>query len=148
MLFLRAFFILSFCFFQKSLEAQNTLNITLINHSQYKFVFERAGVEFPVNTLDIDKKTLLPGDTGIIHGTTTERADLSGILYFNGDAQFWVLDKRQFHFGQPIFSMKANYTASKVLSRTFNPIIGPKFLAFVAATVLIFNKEESQEPMF
>lgn len=129
-------FLLLLCTLSSLLNAENTLVVSLINDSAMKFVFERSAVEFPNNTLTIDKKVLVPGDTATITGTTTLEEDLSGVLYFKDNASFWILDKRQFHVGPPIFSFVAN-VSSMLISKTPNSEVGALLLSYVAAKVLI-----------
>src|SRR5436309_7584325 len=84
-------------------------------------------------------------ETATIIGTTTPGFDLSGILYFNEGAKFRIIDRRQFHTGQPVFIMHSNQTLSFVSSRTLNPVIGPKLLSYSAATVILKDKAEEVE---
>jgi len=119
----------------------STLTITLINESTREFIFERAVVKYEGNTLKIDKLRVKPRETAIITGTTTAGFDLKGILYFNGQAaQFYVEDRRQFHHGQPIFTMHADNILSKISSRTFNPVKDPRLLSYTAATVVLSDR--------
>lgn len=123
-----------------SLFAQNTLSVSLINLSSSQFLFERSSVEFPNNTIAIEPKLLIPGESANITGTTTLDEDLSAILYFKGDAELWILDKRQFHIGQPIFAFLSNDTTSQLVSRTPNPTVGARLLSYVAAKIVIRDK--------
>lgn len=122
------------------LVAESTVVISLINNSSSTFVFKRADVQFPNNTLAIEPGTLRPGDTASVSGTTTLEYDLSGVMYFSGGAAFWIVDKRQYHVGPPIFSFNTNGTVSLVISKTPNPKVGAKLLSYIAAKVLIKDK--------
>lgn len=119
----------------------STLIVTLINESTHELVFDHAEVKKPGNTLKIDKNILKPTETAYITGTTTTGFDLSGNLYFKNHAgRFFIEDRRQFHSGQPIFSMHSDKIASKVTSQTYNPVKGPRLLSYTAATVVLKNK--------
>ena len=124
-------------FVQNILHAQSQVSISLINNSTHKFVFDRSVVGHSDNTIEIDKKTLLPGETATILGKTSSRADLSAKIYFNGDCFFQVVDRLQFHYGQPIFRLLANYVKSKLQSRKLNPVVGPRLLSYTGAVVVL-----------
>ena len=119
----------------------STVIITLENQSTQELFFERAEVKYSGNTLKIDKITIRPQEIAFITGTTTTGYDLSGRVYFkNQKGHFFIEDRRQFHSGQPVFSMHSNTIYSKVTSKTYNPVTGPKLLSYVAATVILRDK--------
>ena len=116
----------------------NTIIINLINNSNCTFTLNK--IIFGLgNDLTINKKILLPEQTAIIIGMTTTEMDLSGIIYFNEHIAFDIFVPLQFHCWQPTFNMDNNIVYSTVESKTFNPIINPRLLAYTKANIILKN---------
>jgi len=129
-------------FIQSSLLAYSSVTITLINTSSHKFVYDRFIVGHPDNTVVMDRKTILPGESVTIVGSTSTRADFTSKVYFNGDSYLYIVDRLQFHYGQPVFKMDSAYVDSILVSRTVNPVVDPRALMFTEATIELKDKRD------
>jgi len=122
----------------------HTIYITIINHSDSSLTFDHAGSPYPSNKFSIDKKTIAPGEQGILTAETLSFGDINGTVYFIDQHQhktlFQFLVQQQRHTGQPIFNLSNSHIKSELLSMTPNPNIGPRNLMYIAATVEVKNK--------
>lgn len=121
----------------------NQFNLTLINQTQKTFHFTHLTHENPGNVFIVNSN-LLPGQTASISGETSDKNDLAGSLYFQDDTGkesiLSIIDYRQFHVGQSIFSMSGDTIFSTLISKTLNPDINPKALMYSAATIKIVDR--------
>lgn len=116
----------------------SSLTLTLINHSKETLVFTKTTGQNPTNSFEVIPQKILPGNSAVIIGKTSSDFDLSGQLHFTDSTQdniLTIVDHRQFHVGQPIFSMANEKIISQVLSRTINSEINPKALMYSAAEI-------------
>lgn len=128
--------------FHTNLCAQSEVQIEVLNNSTHSYEFDYVKVNYPDNTLTIDKDVILPYEKFHIKGSTSNISDLSGYIYFKNTAMFRVVDRLQFKFGQPIFAMLFHNINSNVTWRKFNPISKPRLLSFVGARVLITDSQK------
>lgn len=121
-----------------------TLRLTIINHSKHTLSYTgvtgtRLGNTFTINATDI-----LPGGTAIVTGMTSSLQDLVGTLHFrdstgNGDL-FKIVDNRESHMSQPIFTIDNDRFVSFIKSYTFNNNTDPHALSIMNAEIEIEDK--------
>src|SRR5438132_1274420 len=107
----------------------STVTITLENKSTKAFEFEEVELNFPGNKVTIAPQLLNPGAKATVTGTITKDFDLYATIIFKNQAKFTISDRRQFHTGQPIFSMRGGGVRSEVVTKTRNPKRGGRLLA-------------------
>lgn len=125
-------------------DENNTLYVTLINNTHDVLNFTRVVDQNAGNLIAVEPVAIHPGETGVVTAEKTLFNDVFARLIFitqeNVELALLLLDQEQMHMGQPIFNVTSPKHKSKILSRTRNPTVGPRYLTYVAATI-----EVSQE---
>ncbi len=122
----------------------DTLSLTLINRSTETFHYIGANKTNPSNSFSVTSSDIPPGGSTVITGITTPYFDLSGELQFKDNEGknhlLTIIDFRQIHIGQSVFSMMDNHFISFVKSKRFNTDQGPRSLTYDLVEVEIQDK--------
>jgi hypothetical protein len=120
-----------------------TLLLTLINNTDTTLTYTGAKGQNPGNVFAITQATIPAHAEAIITGTITSDMDLAATLHFsdsNGrDNVLVVIDPRNLHIMQPLFSMRNDYLRSVLKSQKRGDASDPHALLIAASTVQIEN---------
>jgi hypothetical protein len=120
-----------------------TLQLTLINNSDTTLTYTGPKGQNPGNVFSINQTTLPAHSEAIISGTITQDIDLAAALHFrdnNGrDNVLLVIDPRNMHIMQPLFSMRNERLHSEIISQKKGDSHDPRALSVAASTVQIEN---------
>jgi hypothetical protein len=124
---------------------KNAVTITLLNKTTETLIYKEAVTDIPLNRFTVIPQIILPGKTALIIAETPIGYDLFAALYFQDSVSsnniFNIKDYRQFHTGQPVFSLGNTKYTSSIKSRKFNPVKEPQALCFVKAEVVVTENQ-------
>lgn len=120
---------------------QQSLDLYIKNESASSWQFNQVLQSQPGNFFTVEPETIRPGVTAHITAVKTMHNDIVANLLFNdakGDsAILFVLDQEQIHMGQPVFNFSGSHVFAKLLSQTRNPNVGPRYLSYIKAEIVI-----------
>lgn len=124
-----------------SFAKDSSVYIHLRNNSNHTLFFDHIITYLPTNSITLNETTLSPGKSITITGITSLNDDLNANVYFIDDEGhedvFSIIDHRQYHVGQPVFSMKNERLVSQIISETITKDPNPRALFISDAKVEI-----------
>lgn len=110
------------------------LVLKINNHANETLTFAGITGANPCNHFTISTNDILPGGSAIIMGSTTPYYDLIGKIKFKDAAGntnlLSIVDQRQIHLGQSVFSMHNEHFISFVTEQVFNANETPSSLSY------------------
>jgi hypothetical protein len=119
------------------------LLLTLINGTDTTLTYTGAKGQNPGNVFSINQATIPAHAEAIITGKITTDMDLAAALHFSDseghDNVLLVIDPRNMHIMQPLFSMRNDYLHSVLKSQKTGDTSDARALHIASATVAIEN---------
>jgi hypothetical protein len=118
-----------------------TLLMTLVNNTKTALTYTGVTGQNAGNVFSISAATIAPQSSAVITGKITQDTDLAGSLHFRdgdkNDNSLALIDPRNMHAMQPVFSMRNARMQSTLKTFKHGDMTLPKALLISESTVLI-----------
>jgi hypothetical protein len=132
------------CYAGMTGDENNIVRTTIINNTHDTLQFISVIVKNTGNMISVEPNNIGPGELGIVTAEKTLFNDVYARLLFNTqegvESTFTILDQEQVHAGQPIFNFSSSKHKSKLLFKTRNPHVGPRYLMYIAASIEVSQR--------